>query len=235
MKRKPFTLIELLIVIAIIAILAAMLLPALAKARSSARAVKCTSQLKQFGAALSLYTAGGERYFPVPVERTADTRGYATTLRGMIKAGSLSLKMLSCPDDQVSTLHQSSLGPVSDKWSLGLSDLFPSEESTAKISVGYGVNEAIQVQNTWLTGPAVAAWRDPSRQVAMADCSYLLFNFNFTGRIGAANHPNSRYPTNAEGLIPVYARHGNASANLLFLDGHALKSRQAELKNFKYN
>ena len=62
--RKPFTLIELLIVIAIIAMLAGMLLPALTKAKLKAKEIGCANNLRQLSFASSAYVSDYDGWLP---------------------------------------------------------------------------------------------------------------------------------------------------------------------------
>jgi prepilin-type N-terminal cleavage/methylation domain-containing protein/prepilin-type processing-associated H-X9-DG protein len=64
-KQKGFTLIELLVVVTIIAVLVAMLLPAIHKARENARQIACGSNLRQLGLALNYYINDNANLFPV--------------------------------------------------------------------------------------------------------------------------------------------------------------------------
>ncbi|MBI9016799.1 MAG: type II secretion system protein [Phycisphaerae bacterium] len=63
MKKKAFTLIELLVVISIIALLVSILMPALSKARKSAKSVVCMSNLKQWATISVMYTGDNDDTF----------------------------------------------------------------------------------------------------------------------------------------------------------------------------
>ena len=73
--QKSFTLIELLIVIAIISILAAMLLPALSQSREKAKTIKCASNLRQLGQAIEMYTNDWDDYL-MPYKTNVDADWY---------------------------------------------------------------------------------------------------------------------------------------------------------------
>src|SRR5690606_19642579 len=60
--KRGFTLVEMLVIVAIISLLAMILFPAFQSARNMARSTVCQSNLKQLGMAVALYVQDYDRF-----------------------------------------------------------------------------------------------------------------------------------------------------------------------------
>jgi prepilin-type N-terminal cleavage/methylation domain-containing protein len=169
-RRRAFTLIELLVVISIIALLLAILVPSLRKARKYAQSVVCVANLKHWGLCWYLYTDDNGGRFP-----TGSSAGGAAfadwpdVLRPYyVKEGALAL----CP---TATKPYSSGGSIPfGAWSWGTGQLWTGNVKLKSIDYGsYGLNEYINDR----PGNDSKYWRtrevkNPDRVPLFFDCAW---------------------------------------------------------------
>lgn len=103
-KRTGFSLMELLMVVAILSILVAVLLPALARARESSRRMSCANNLKQLGLSLQMYSQESDGMYPA-LQSLSETCSVSSGINFMFNGLSMfpeylsDARLLVCPSD----------------------------------------------------------------------------------------------------------------------------------------
>jgi prepilin-type N-terminal cleavage/methylation domain-containing protein/prepilin-type processing-associated H-X9-DG protein len=101
-----FTLVELLVTMAVIAILAAMLLPALGRSKESGRAASCQGNLHQIGLALQIYVDESANRMPTMFDFLAGGPTNRPTIDAVLAGQLGSLQVLRCPSDNQGIFEQ---------------------------------------------------------------------------------------------------------------------------------
>ena len=215
-KIRIFTLIELLIVIAMIAILAGLLLPALNVAKEKARTASCQNQLKMLGYSLTMYVSDYGDYIPPNIyEPSHGVEANWSAL--LVKNDYISNKrILVCPLtfdwDHVHNVLNDSLNSAAawdNPWQLNW--------ITYGMNLGIGSNWVETTFAKSLPTLKTSHCTHPSTTLAIADSR------NFSSSKLAGYHYLNLRSSNQR----IDDRHPGLSANIVWLDGHVTNMKNA--------
>ena len=208
--RENFSLIELLIVVAIIAILAGILLPALSRGRDKAGTARCASNLKNLIVAGFSYADDHNSYWMPNTNQDYLDWQYNRDFRSRLGQAS-----------EGGFIRTGILCPLSDA-RLNISGNVTSWEGT---SDGYRSYVNRWVQDDWSACPAykLSRIRTPARKAYWGD--------GVGGAFGNYDPSSAYFVNGMEAWVPAYGngafawRHAQ-SANLVYFDGHAAALRR---------
>ena len=221
MKNKKFTLIELMVVIAIIGILASLLLPVLGQARKKAIAVQCVNNLKQILIATAMYNESNDDYFPS--RDTSKKITYDDLLAGYDGRASLSPNLM---DEDGLTSENAGGSTAIYKCPTSPSLEYPERSYGITLwgnsqSKFYGISGIIKVDNVWIPKSRTSSHiNGPSEVIAYGE----RYNEGDTYRMGdlgkdvtSAHHMKSDSGGN---------EYHQKKSNFGMVDGHVEKHNQ---------